>query len=282
MAQMEGAAHTRTASVTAVGPVVVRPDGTALAYQVSGPATAPPLLLLPGQANSHRWWDGVRPGLARNFRTITFDYRGTGDTEADDTEAAGWTTELFATDAAAVLDALSCPSAHIYATSMGGRVAQWLAARYPERVQRLVLACTSPGGRLAQERGPEIRRLLADPDPRRRGAVLLELMYTPAWSAAPPRRSTLLGDPRMTARATRGHLRASNRHDASAVLGEIRARTLVLHGDDDRMVPVENAELLAAAVPDAVVEIFPGGRHGFFDEFPAVGERVTEFLLPGS
>ncbi|MEV3962205.1 alpha/beta fold hydrolase [Nocardia sp. NPDC050193] len=66
-----------------------------------------------------------------------------------------------------------------------------------------------------------------------------------------------------------------------AVLGEIRARTLVLHGDEDRMVPARNAELLAAAVPDAAVEIFPGGRHGFFDEFPAVGERVSGFLLPG-
>ncbi|MFQ6227505.1 alpha/beta fold hydrolase [Nocardia sp. NPDC002869] len=270
-----------TVRAAAAGPVAVRPDGTALVCQVSGPATAPPLLFLPGQANSHRWWDGVRPGLDRNFRTITFDYRGTGDTRADDTDAAEWTTRLFAADAAAVLDALGYPSAHVYASSMGGRVAQWLAARHPERVQRLVLAGTSPGGSLARERGPEIRRLLADPDPRRRHAVLLELMYTPAWLAAPPRRSTLLGDPRMSARAARGHLRAGNRHDASAVLGEIRAQTLIVHGSEDRMVPARNAELLAAAVPDAAVEIIPGGRHGFFDEFPAVGDRVTEFLLVG-
>ncbi|MEV3963697.1 alpha/beta hydrolase [Nocardia sp. NPDC050193] len=126
------------------------------------------------QAKSHRWWDGVRPGLARHFRTITFNYRGTGDTEADDTDAAAWTTRLFA--AAAAPDALGRPS---------------------------------------------------------------------------------------------------------AVLGEIRTQTLVLHGSEDRMAPARNAEPIAEAVPDAAVEIFPRGRHGFSDEFPAVGDRVTEFLLRG-
>ncbi|GAA5061438.1 alpha/beta fold hydrolase [Nocardia callitridis] len=254
------------------------PDGTVLACQVVGPPTAPPLLLLAGQANSHRWWDGVRAGLAENFRTITFDYRGTGGTEADEAAAADWTTELFAADAAAVLAATNNPSAHVFGTSMGGRVAQWLAARHPERVRRLVLACTSPGGAIAAERGQEIRRSLADPDPKVRREALLELMYTPDWLAGAPRRSTLLGDPTMSAAATRGHLRASNRHDASSVLGEIRAPTLVLHGSDDRMVPTRNAAVLGEYVPDAVVEILPG-RHGFFDEFPAVAERVTEFFL---
>ncbi|MFI5717602.1 alpha/beta fold hydrolase [Nocardia sp. NPDC051750] len=261
------------------GPAVRLADGTTVACQVSGPATAPPLLLLPGQANSHRWWDGLRPGFARHFRTISFDYRGTGDTVAGDTDGPEWTTRLFAADALAVLDALHCPSARVYATSMGGRVAQWFAALYPERVHRLVLACTSPGGAAARERGAEVRRLLADPDPHTRRTALLELMYTPAWTAAPSRRSTLLGDSRMTATAARRHLRASNGHDASEVLGDIHAPTLVLHGSDDRMVPAHNASLLGDAVPRAVVEIFPGGRHGFFDEFPAVSDRVTEFLL---
>lgn len=261
--------------------VVVRPDGTRLACQVTGPPDAPPLLLLPGQANSHRWWDGVRAGFARNFRTVTFDYRGTGTTVADESGGPQWTTGLFASDAAAVLAALHCPRAHVYGTSMGGRVAQLLAAGHPDRVHRLVLACTSPGGAGARERTPEIRRRLADPDRRARLATLLELMYTPAWTAAPPRRSTLLGDPRMSAEAARRHLRASNGHDASAVLGDIRARTLVLHGSEDLMVPPDNARIIGAAVPGATVELFDGGRHGFFDEFSAVTERVTGFLLGG-
>ncbi|MBJ8348363.1 alpha/beta fold hydrolase [Antrihabitans sp. YC2-6] len=256
----------------------MRPDGTDLAYQVVGPRDAPPLLLLSGQANSHHWWDGVRKDLAAQFRTISFDYRGTGATASDETGAQPWTTQLFADDAVAVLDALQCERTHVYGTSMGGRVAQMFAATYPERVARLVLACTSPGGTIAHERTREVRRALGQPSAADRRAVLLDLMYTPAWLAAPPRKSTLLGDPNMGAKATRMHLRASDGHDAFAILPHITAETLVLHGNDDLMVPTANAQIIADAIPGAVVEIHEG-RHGFFDEFPSITDRVADFLF---
>jgi 3-oxoadipate enol-lactonase len=189
----------------------VMPDGGRLAYQLEGPEQAPPLLLLQGQANSHAWWSPLRAPFAATYRTITFDYRGTGDTEAPPAE---WSTASFADDAAAVLDRLGYREARIYGTSMGGRVAQMLALRHPERVSRLVLACTSPGGPKARERGQDVRRALAQPAPRARRAALLELMYTPAWIESHGASSTLLGDPTMTADATRRHLRVSARHDA--------------------------------------------------------------------
>ena len=250
-------------------------DGTRLAVQEAGSPDAPPLLLLQGQANSHDWWTGLRDAFPA-YRTITFDYRGTGATVAE--EDAAWSTPLFAADAVAVLDACGVASAPVYGTSMGGRVAQHLAADAPDRVTRMVLACTSPGGTLGRERGPDVRRSLAQEDRRARVDALLDLMYTPAWFAR-GLRSHLLGDPGMTKRAQALHLRVSGRHDAADRLAAITAPTLVLHGDDDLMTPVENAGLIADRIPDSRVLVTHGGRHGFFDEFrDSVCAAVRDFL----
>nr|WP_281380992.1 alpha/beta hydrolase [Nocardioides panaciterrulae] len=234
--------------------------------------------MLPGQANSHRWWDGLRAAFADAFRTVTFDYRGTGDTRADETDAASWTTSSFAADAVAVLDDLGYDDVLVYGTSMGGRVAQRLVVEHPARVRRLVLACTSPGGPEAVERSVEVRLSLSRRDPDAVRRALLELMYTPAWLATHDG-STLLGDPTMSAAARRGHLRASARHDAWDRLPEVGVPVLVTHGDADLMAPVRNAELLAARVPGAELQLVAGGRHGFFEEFAdQVVPRVRGFL----
>jgi pimeloyl-ACP methyl ester carboxylesterase len=256
------------------------PDGAVLAFQEGGPSGAPGLLLLQGQANSHHWWDGLREAFEDRFRTLTFDYRGTGASVADE-GAAPWSTSSFAGDAAAVLAEAGHERVHVYGTSMGGRVAQMLAIEHPDRVDRLVLACTAAGGPTSVERSLEVRRSLMDPDLAARLRALLELMYTPAWFAR-PRRSRLLGDPGMSPAATRLHLRVSARHDAYQRLPEIASTVLVLHGTADRMAPVANASLLAGQLRDASVRLTEGGRHGFFDEFAAdVSPVVTEFLLHG-
>lgn len=252
----------------------VAPDGARLAFQLRGPSDAPPLLLLQGQANSHRWWKRLRVPFSEAFRTITFDYRGTGRTEC---ELGDWSTASFAADAAVVLDALGYTETAVYGTSMGGRVAQMLALK--GGVSRLVLACTTPGGPHAVERGQDVRRALSVSDWPTRRAVLLDLMYTPSWNGP---ESTLLGDPRMSAAASRAHLRVSGRHDAWDALPSLSVPTLVLHGSDDRMAPVENARLLGERVPEAVVQITDGGRHGFFDEFAStVTPAVLAFLMRG-
>lgn len=257
---------------------VRRPDGARIAYQSGGLPDGPPLLLLQGQANSHRWWHGIRDGFEQTHRTITVDYRGTGSSTAHESLNEGWSTETFAEDVVAVLDDLRLDTADVYGTSMGGRVGQMLAIRHPARVGRLVLACTSPGGRLAHERDASVRRLLADPDPTVRRETLLDLMYTPVWSRT-NRSSNLLGDPTMSPVAARLHLRVSGRHDAYDLLPQIDSPTLVLHGTEDRMTPAINAELIAQRIPDATVRLTDGGRHGFFDEFRHdVTARVLAFL----
>ncbi|GAA2211339.1 alpha/beta hydrolase [Nonomuraea monospora] len=244
-----------------------------LSYQVRGHGT--PLLLLQGQANDHRWWDSVRDDFAA-YRTVTLDYRGTGDSDKPDEP---YSTRGFAQDVLAVLDEIGVERAHVYGTSMGGRVAQWLAADHPGRVGALVLGCSSPGGAHGVERSNEVRRSLAQADRAAAERALLELMYTPAWLAAHPGPYRTIGDPRMPAHARRRHLAASAGHDAWEALPAIAAPTLVVHGTDDIFNPAANAPLLAGRIPGTELRMIDGARHAYFEEFRQVASPlVLEFL----
>ncbi|WP_318199360.1 alpha/beta fold hydrolase [Streptomyces sp. SCL15-4] len=259
-------------------PYATTPDGTRIAYQVQGSGS--PLVLLAGQANNHRWWDGVRGDFHPARTTITLDYRGTGDSDAP---RLPYSTSVFARDVVRVLDELGIDRADVYGTSMGGRVAQQLAVQHAGRVRALVLGCTSPGGRHGIERTDDVRRSLAHPDPAEARHALLQLMYTPAWLADNPGPFHTLGDPAMTPHARRGHLFASDRHDAWDALPRVQAPTLVLHGSDDRLNPTANASLLAARIPGARSHVIPGARHAYFEEFRTTASPlVLDFLDTGT
>lgn len=255
-------------------PFATTPDDVKLSYQVRGDGA--PLVLLQGQANDHHWWDSVRADFAAAYRTITFDYRGTGDSDKPDEP---YTTRGFAADVLAVLDELGVRQAHVYGTSMGGRVAQWLAADHPERVGALVLGCSSPGGAHGLERSNEVRLSLAQPDRAAAERALLELMYTPAWLSGHPGPYHTVGDPRMPAYARRRHLKASAGHDSWDALPSITAPTLVVHGTDDVFNPAANAPLLAGRIPSAELRMIEGARHAYFEEFREVASPVVlDFL----
>jgi len=250
------------------------PDGVRIAYQVQGAGA--PLVLLAGQANNHHWWDGVRDDFDADRSTLTLDYRGTGDSDKPDRP---YSTELFARDVVAVLDELGIDRADVYGTSMGGRVAQHLAARHPHRLRSLVLGCTSPGGPHGIERDNAVRRSLVQPQPGAARQALLDLMYTPAWLATHPGPYRTVGDPAMPAYARRHHLAASNKHDAWDLLPGISAPTLVVHGSDDLFNPAANAPLLANRIPGARLHMIPRARHAYFEEFRAVASPlVLDFL----
>ncbi|HJP78765.1 MAG TPA: alpha/beta fold hydrolase [Pseudonocardiaceae bacterium] len=249
-------------------------DGTRIAYQVHG--DGPALVLLAGQSNSHHWWDGVRPDFEREHTTISLDYRGTGDSDKPDRP---YRTREFAGDLLAVLDDLDIDRADVYGTSMGGRVAQWFAVDHPDRLGSLVLGCTSPGGPHSIERDNAVRVSLARPGTPEAKQALIDLMFTPAFSAAHTGRYTVLGDPHMPPYAKKWHLLASNGHNAWDVLPDIKAPTLILHGTDDRLNPTANARLLAERIPNARVRLIDGARHAYFVEFRDLASRaVLEFL----
>ena len=217
---------------------------------------------------------GHRPaGFAGNFRTVTLDWRGTGRSDKPDDDS--YSTRGFAADVVAILDHAGAGRVAVYGTSMGGRVAQWLAADQPERVGALVLGCTSPGAAHGIERSAAVRRSLAQTDPEAAHRALLELMYSPAWLATHPGPYHTVGDPDMPSHARRRHLAASASHDSWAVLPSITAPTLVVHGTEDVFNPVANAPLLANRIPGARLELISGARHAYFEEYREVASPLV-------
>jgi 3-oxoadipate enol-lactonase len=108
------------------------PDGARIGFDTAGPGE--PLVLLAGQANSRRWWDAVRADFAASYTTIATDHLCTGT--SDNPVYAEWSTRRFARDVVAVLDELGVGRAHVYGTSMDGRVAQWVAVGAPRSAPR--------------------------------------------------------------------------------------------------------------------------------------------------
>jgi pimeloyl-ACP methyl ester carboxylesterase len=241
----------------------------------------PPLLLIMGLGYGRWGWEPVAEPLAQDFRVLTFDNRGVGES---DVPPGPYTMRQLAADAAAVLDAFELERAHVMGTSLGGMIAQELAIEQPERVGRLVLACTTPGG------------VTSYPMPQQTVDLMLEATQLDPLVAV--RRFT---ENALAAGADRAdlverilELRLSNRFDfagwqAQAMagatfdaierLGGIQAPTLVLTGTADAVVDWRNSELLTERIPDARLELFPGCGHLFFWEEPdRFVTLVREFL----
>lgn len=210
---------------------------------------------------------GTPLSLSSEFQTITMDYRGLVRAAAP---VADWITERFAADAVEILDSAGISSAYVYGTSMGGRVAQMITAQYPDRVKALVLACTTSGGQHAVGRSREVNAALAQANAAGRLRVLHDLFYTPAWPHS-PQESSMLGDASMTQQELAAHRKASRHHGAWDLLPSITTPTLILHKEDDLMTPAANAHLLAERIPRADLQVYPGSRHGFFEEFAPPG-----------
>ena len=227
-------------------------DGTRLYYQCQG--QGPALLLLAGQSCDHREWDRAAADFAVHFQVIVWDYRGTG--QSDKPEKPAYSTRGFAQDAVAVLDACGLARAHAYGISMGGRVAQWLAIDFPERVGALVLGATTLG-KQGVARPASVDSALRSKDRQ----ALLETSFTPAWMAhnkALVEEIAALWNAPLPPHARRMHYQASQAHDAWDALNQIKAPTLVIHGSDDEVNPAANAHLLAQRYPHASARIQTG------------------------
>jgi pimeloyl-ACP methyl ester carboxylesterase len=242
----------------------------------------PPVLLITGIGLSGgSWWRTV-PVLAERFRVLTYDNRGIGRST---TFNYNYTTEAMADDAIAVLDSAGVACAHVYGMSLGGMVAQQLALRHPERVMSLVLGCTQSGGRRAVRADEAAIAFF-----RRRARLPAE---ESAWASVPynygrrcryehPHRiaediSRRLANP-FNERAYRAQLCAGVLHNCFGRLGEIVARTLIVHGRDDRVIPVANAELMAERIRDVRVRLLEECGHMFPTEDLDVDRQIGDFL----
>jgi len=192
----------------------------------------------------------------------------------------------FADDAAALLDAVGWGDCLVLGVSFGGMVAQELAIRHPDRVRRLVLACTSAGGAGgASFPLHELSRLPADERVTRQ-IELLDTRWDEAWRRDHPEMVALIAE-RMPAGAGEPpegltkQLAARAQHDTTDRLGRIACPTLVCGGRFDGIAPAANSELLARTIPDARLALFDGG-HAFFLQDGDAWPAIMEFLGAGA
>ena len=245
--------------------------GVRLYYEVSGEGE--PLLLIPGFGCTVEIYFANAPTLAQHVRLIAFDPRGAGRSSVPD-DLTTYTMRAYADDCVAVMRASGAESAHVFGTSFGGMVAQNLAILHPDRVRRLVLGCTTPGGEHHVLPPMEaIATFLAageEPDPERSVRMRYPMHYSDAYIATHDAeivsRAIATADLGSTPTGRAGQLAAVQTHDTWDALPTIIAPTLVAHGDEDGLVPVANGRNIAARVPGATLSVYAGAKHMFFVE----------------
>ena len=223
--------------------------------------------------------------LEQGHEVLMYDQRGLGQTSKPD---APYSMADYADDAAALLDALGWERAHVIGTSFGGMVAQHLAIRHPERVDRLVLACTSSGGAggssydllqldglSAEDRVARWLPLLdtrvdMSTDPPTLPESLLAIAPLLASLGQPP-------DDPIAAMGAHRQLVARSTHDVWDDLPGITAPTLVIGGRYDGQSAPANSERMASRIPGAHLVLCDGG-HAFMFQDPAAWPAIVEFL----
>lgn len=249
---------------------------------VESRGSGPPLLMVQGLTGNHRHWgEPFLAALEPDFELVLYDHRGVG--ASGPATADEFTLTDLADDAAGLLDELGHPSAHVLGISMGGMVAQELALRHPERVETLVLGCTMPGGKVSTLTDAQTwQHLAAAYATGDRDAIVRagwDVNVSPRYAAAHPEAFDAYAEVALTLPAsleTLGRqLHAIAGHDTVDRLGDVRVPTLVVHGSEDRMLPVPNAHVIAERIPGARLEVLEGVGHLFFWEEP---ERSAELV----
>lgn len=276
-------------------------NGLDLEYERFGDPTNPPLLLVNGLSYQMIEWDDELCALIadRRFWVTRFDNRDVGlSTKLDVLGApdlmatlAGaapppYTLDDMAGDAVGVLDALGVGSAHVVGVSMGGMIAQLIAINHPERVRTLTSIMSTVGGPNVVQPKPAVSAvLLAPPGQTREERV--------EQSRAARRLVSGTGMPFDEDRARRKAERAVDRcfypdggmrqlaailaaPDRTAALARLTIPTLVIHGEEDPLVPPENGRQTASALAGAQLIMIPGMGHRLPDQvWPQVVDAIS-------
>lgn len=229
--------------------------------------------------------DSVRPllgMLASRFDLLAFDYRGMG-ASAPITEP--YSMADLAVDVADLLDVVGWDVTALAGLSFGGMVAQEFAVSFPQRVRRLALLATSPGGVHASFPLEQLADL--SPADRARESILLaDRRWTPEWLAAHPGQRLLADsftaarDGAETADQVRGRtlqMQARKDHDVLDRLHRVSCPTLVGSGRYDDIAPVANGQAIVDRIPDAVFRVYDGG-HTFLLQDPTAWTDLEAFL----
>jgi 3-oxoadipate enol-lactonase len=257
-------------------------NGLNIYYERAG--AGEPLLFISGTGgdlrNKPNQFDGP---LGKAFDMLSYDQRGLGRSDKPDRR---YSMADYADDAAALMAHQGWDSAHVVGVSFGGMVAQELALRHPQRVRRLVLACTSPGGAGgASYPFHEIEHLSGEP--RAKHLIpISDIRRDDAWAAANPEAYAKLvelsaadpfaDEPGRKAGAHR-QLEARADHDTWDRLAQIACPTLIAAGRYDGVARPETQEKMAGRIPNATLKFFEGG-HLFMVQDRTATPAMVEFL----
>jgi 3-oxoadipate enol-lactonase len=244
-----------------------------------------PVLLIMGLGYTLEMWHRTVPILEQGYRTILFDNRGVGRT---DVPVGAYSIPAMAADAAAVLDSAGVDHrAHVLGISMGGMIAQEFALQYPQRVRSLILGCTSHGGPEAVLADPEVLTTLAA-----RGTMsaeegvraMIPFIYDPGTPMERIEEDLVIRRRTFpTIQGYFGQLQAIFAYESRTRLAQLKAPTLVLHGESDRLVPPENGRRLARLISDARLEMLSGASHIFPTDQPEKSHQaILKFLAEQS
>jgi len=250
--------------------------GVRAACTVTG--SGPPLVLMHGAEGSHRMFDALVPHLAPRFTVIAYDQRDCGESENPPVES---TLADLADDARSLLSVLGHAHAHLYGTSFGGRVAQALAHRHPQAVERLVLGSTWPLPHALDALNPQgvaaIRNLRAAlPE----SAEALAGYFFPAsfLEARPDLKGIFRNAQPQTKRSQRRFRTVDDRPPLEAA--RLRVPTLVIAGALDRVVPPGVQAELASAIRGAQHVVLDGvGHAGALQAPERIAEHIARFCL---
>jgi pimeloyl-ACP methyl ester carboxylesterase len=252
----------------------VRANNLTINYEQQG--IGDPLILIPYLAIDHACYAFQVAEYAKHFTCISLDLRGAGETEKPD---GLYSTELFADDVAAFMQALGIEKAHVSGLSLGAATGVWLAAKYPSRVRSLSLHSawpkTDPFVKSVVE-GWQVMAKALGSVPEMIVLGIFPWCFTPELYAAKPDYIQSLGDfvRSRPAQPLDAFLRQSNAviaHDAEAQLGRIQAPTQITLGRHDLLTSTRFADPLRNAIPRSELVIFEGCAHA------PIYERVDEF-----
>jgi len=250
-------------------------------YEIHGKGE--PLVLIYGYAGDSGLWFRQIPVLSKKYQVIAFDNRGVGRSDKPDTP---YTMAMMAADVAGLLEVMGVDAAHVFGISLGGMIAQHFALDYPQRVASLILGCTNCGGVHSIQPEPEsLAALFAFERLKKmsREEVVRQAMpfcYSQKFIEEHPdivdkRVAKQLEYPTPRHGAAR-QAEAVMGHDTYELLPRMRLPTLVIGGDNDRLIPVENSRILASRIPKAELVIIKGAGHEFFIED---AEEVNKIVL---
>ena len=254
-------------------------NGIKLYFETHGEGK--PVVLISGLGSQFQSWATQVPIYSKKFKVIAFDNRGIGRSDKPDYP---YTIEQMADDTVGLLDHLEIKKAHFVGKSMGGMITQWVGIKYPERVNKLVMGCSS-GSR--DEVGNEIlklgREITTKIGPKAGWLAALFLGYTREYIEE--NLESIIDALKIVpdgTDGTRGYLNQSfacENHDVLDLLEKIEAETLVIYGEKDFITAPKRSKQLAELIPHSIEKVFKDVGHGFWRERQEeVDKLVLDFL----